>query len=394
MSLTRATPADAARAAKAASHYLATLAEEGRNAALSSIHDELVAAKDQILAANASDMEAARKAAAEGHLSSSLVSRLDLSKPGKFDDMLRGILDVKNLPDPIGRVDLRTKLDDGLILERVSCPIGVLLVIFEARPEVIANIASLAVKSGNAAILKGGSESEKSFVAISNAISRALERTQPRVPKEAIQLVLTRDAVACLLDQDQHIDLVIPRGSNKLVRHIKNSTRIPVLGHADGLCCIYVEDSADPEMACAVLVDAKLSYPAACNSVETLLVQESALPTLWPRLARTLLGKKVELRCDAATKAALPRPTSFLRMLPSNLSRTLRTPTSQPNSSRPSSPSRPSPTPAPQSTTSTHTRPTTRTQSSRLTRPSPSASCLRLTAQASTGTRARAWRTA
>lgn len=303
MSLTSASAVDAARAAKAASHCLATLSEEGRNAALQEIHDELKAAKDEILAANAEDMENARKAASDGKLSASIVSRLDLSKPGKFNEMLKGILDVKNLPDPIGKVDLRTKLDDGLILERISCPIGVLLVIFEARPEVIANIASLAIKSGNAAILKGGSESEKSFITISKIISKALERTH--VPNSAIQLVMSRDAIAQLLDQDQYIDLVIPRGSNSLVRYIKNNTRIPVLGHADGLCAIYVEESADEEMAANIVVDAKTSYPAACNAVETLLIKETALNSVWPAVAASLLDKKVELRCDALTKAAL-----------------------------------------------------------------------------------------
>ncbi|KAJ2896417.1 hypothetical protein MKZ38_005572 [Zalerion maritima] len=303
MSLSNSNPAAAAESAKAASHFLATLNEEGRNAALQEIHDELKASKDEILAANAEDMEKARKAASDGSLSSSLVSRLDLSKPGKYDEMLKGILDVKNLKDPIGKIDLRTKLDDGLILERISCPIGVLLVIFEARPEVIANIASLAVKSGNAAILKGGNESEKSFVAISKVISNALERTH--VPNGAIQLVLTRDAIAQLLDQDQYIDLVIPRGSNSLVRYIKSSTRIPVLGHADGLCAIYVEGSADPEMASSVVVDAKTSYPAACNATETLLVQDAALSSVWPSIASALLAKGVELRCDAATKEAI-----------------------------------------------------------------------------------------
>ncbi|KAK9769531.1 putative Glutamate-5-semialdehyde dehydrogenase [Seiridium cardinale] len=303
MSLTNASPADAARAAKSASHILATLPASARNEALAAIHSGLTAARDEILAANARDLELARKAASSGELSQSLVARLDLNKKGKWEDMLKGILDVRGLEDPVGKVTLRTKLDDGLELERVTCPIGVLLIIFEARPEVIANIASLAVKSGNAAILKGGKESTESFIAISKVISEALEKTQ--VPNGAVQLVTTRDVIPQLLDLENYIDLVIPRGGNELVRYIKSSTKIPVLGHADGLCSIFLEQSADPKLAAGVIVDSKTSYPAACNSLETLLVQESALETLLPVAAEALIAKNVTLHCDAKSKAAL-----------------------------------------------------------------------------------------
>lgn len=148
----------------------------------------------------------------------------------------------------------------------------------------------------------GGKESTESFVAISQVISAALEKSQ--VPNGAIQLVTTRDAIASLLAQDRSIDLVIPRGSNELVRYIKESTKIPVLGHADGLCSIYLTATADPVKAAVAVVDAKTSYPAACNSVETLLVQQSALDTTFPPVAAALAAKGVELRCDAATKAA------------------------------------------------------------------------------------------
>ncbi|KAG9238116.1 Aldehyde/histidinol dehydrogenase [Amylocarpus encephaloides] len=303
MSLTNATPADAAKAAKLASHTLATLPTLARNDALTAIHSALGQSKDEILAANARDLELAKKAAENGELSLSIVSRLDLGKKGKWEDMLKGILDVRELEDPVGKVTLRTKLDDGLNLERVSSPIGVLLIIFEARPEVIANIASLAIKSGNAAILKGGKESTESFVAISKVISSALEKSQ--VPNTAIQLVTTRDVIPQLLDLDQYIDLVIPRGSNELVRYIKSSTKIPVLGHADGLCSIYLEHTVSPDLAVRVVVDSKTSYPAACNSVETLLVEEAALETILPPIAEALLVKGVSLRCDSASKAAL-----------------------------------------------------------------------------------------
>jgi glutamate-5-semialdehyde dehydrogenase len=250
-------------------------------------------------------MTSAHQASANGELSQSVLKRLDLSRPGKYEDMLKGILDVRDLPDPIGMVDLRTRLDEGLELERVSCPIGVLLIIFEARPEVIANISALAIKSGNAAILKGGKESSHSFEAIARVISQALAGTE--VPSEAIQLVKTRDVIDDLLALDKYIDLVIPRGGNELVRYVKDHTKIPVLGHADGLCSVYLHKDAAQITATAVkvVVDSKCDYPAACNAAETLLVHEAVLTSVLPAVAAALLKKGVSLRCDAKSKAAL-----------------------------------------------------------------------------------------
>lgn len=203
----------------------------------------------------------------------------------------------------VGRVDLRTELDDGLVLQRQTCPIGVLLIIFEARPEVIANIASLAIKSANAAILKGGKESTESFKVISTIISQALASTD--VPNDSIQLVTTRDAVDPLLELSQYIDLVIPRGSNDLVRHCQRKAHMPVLGHADGLCSLYIHSDADRAMATNVVVDSKTDYPAACNAVETLLVHEDVLATILPPVAEALISKGVTLRCDPKSRAAL-----------------------------------------------------------------------------------------
>lgn len=303
MSLVNATPRQAARAARSGSRELAILSTKARNDALTAIHDALSNAKNDILAANASDMEQALHAVSNGELSQSIVKRLDLSKKGKYDDMLRGILDVRELEDPIGKIDWRTLLDDGLVLERKSCPIGVLLIIFEARPEVIANIASLAIKSGNSAILKGGKESTESFKAIAGVISKALGTTE--IPKACLQLVTSRSDIDSLLQLEQDIDLIIPRGSNDLVRYIKSHTQIPVLGHADGLCTIYLRADCPQDMAVKVILDAKLSYPAACNAVETLLVDEDALTSLLPAVARALLQKGVLLKCDNASKQAL-----------------------------------------------------------------------------------------
>ena len=303
MSLTESTPEAAARAASYSARNLAILSLDARNDALTAVYHALKADKQAILDANARDMRQAKQASADGKLSGSVLKRLDLSRPGKFDDMLQGILDVRKLSDPVGKIDLKTKLDDGLELTRVSCPIGVLLIIFEARPEVIANIAALAIKSGNAAILKGGKESTESFQTISSIISAALENTQ--VPNAAIQLVKTRDVIDQLLSQDKYIDLVIPRGGNELVRYVKEHTKIPVLGHADGLCSVYIHSDADKDIAVKVVVDSKCDYPAACNSAETLLVHEDALSTVLPAVAQALIDRGVTLKCDEQSKTAL-----------------------------------------------------------------------------------------
>ncbi|MCJ1309412.1 hypothetical protein MMC25_003071 [Agyrium rufum] len=305
MSLTNSSAIETAQAASKSARGLAILPARDRNDALTAIHEALSGQKEAILKANAHDVKLASKGAEDGELSQSVLKRLDLSRKGKWEDMLQGILDVRDLEDPIGNCTLKTKLDDGLILERITCPIGVLLIIFEARPEVIANIASLAIKSGNAAILKGGKESTESFKAISTTIAQALDGT--KVPNSAIQLLTTRDAVSSLLELDRYIDLVIPRGSNELVRYIENNTRIPVLGHADGLCNMYIHNDADVDMAVKVLLDAKLGYPAACNAVETLIVHEEILASVLPAVASALLEQGVSLRCDAQSKAALEK---------------------------------------------------------------------------------------
>ncbi|KAF8423385.1 Aldehyde/histidinol dehydrogenase [Tirmania nivea] len=293
------TPIEIAQTASLASHVLKAVSGADRDAALTAIHAALEANKEAILAANLKDMSAAY----EGKLSQSLVKRLDLSKSGKWEDMLSGILQVKSLPDPVGNTTLATKLDNGLDLYRVTSPIGVLLVIFEARPEVIANIASLALKSGNAVILKGGKESVHSFATIARVVREALGST--KIPPGAVQLVESREEVNSLLDQDQYIDLVIPRGGNELVRYIKEHTRIPVMGHADGICAVYVAEDADEQKAVTVVLDAKTDYPAACNAVETLLINSATLTTVFPKIAKALIDAGVSLRCDEISLAAL-----------------------------------------------------------------------------------------
>ena len=303
------TPTEVAQTASLASHVLKAVAGSERNDALTAIHTHLKANRDAILEANKKDMDAARTQVNAGKLSTSLLNRLDLSKPGKWEDMLDGILQVSALPDPVGNITLATRLDTGLDLYRVTSPIGVLLVIFEARPEVIANIAALALKSGNAVILKGGKESSHSFAAIAAVVSKALATTP--IPSGAVQLVESREEVNALLAQDKYIDLVIPRGGNELVRYIKDHTKIPVMGHADGLCAIYLHGDADIEKSIRVIVDSKTDYPSACNAVETLLVNGSTLTTLWPQIAKALIDKKVQLLCDPRSLAAL-ESTSIL----------------------------------------------------------------------------------
>lgn len=258
-----------AKDANKAFSLLKTLSNEQRSSALQKIHDALQKNKTQILESNKIDMDNAVK----GNLSPSLIKRLDLSNSGKFDTMLQGILDVANLEDPMGKCSMARKIDEGLNLYRVSAPIGVLLIIFESRPEVIANITALAIKSGNAAILKGGKESYQTFKVMSDIVNTTLDK-ETDVPGPAIQLIQSREEVSGLLSQDKYIDLVIPRGSNELVRNIKSNTKIPVLGHADGICSIYIDKEADLDKATRVLVDSKTNYPAGCNAVEKLLIHE------------------------------------------------------------------------------------------------------------------------
>lgn len=279
-----------ARNAHLASTVLKTLSDKQRSDALHSIRDALLHSKDSILAANRKDMQNA----VDNNLSSSLINRLDLSTNGKFDAMCDGIIDVAKLEDPLNKVTLATQLDDGLDLYRLTCPVGVLLIIFESRPEVIANISALAIKSGNAAILKGGKESLNTFQAMSSVINDVLQN-KTDVPDNSIQLISTRGEVADLLKQDSYIDLVIPRGSNALVKNIKENTKIPVLGHADGICSIYLDKDLDVSKACKIVVDSKTNYPAGCNAVETLLIDKHLDKSLETQILKSLLDAKVTL---------------------------------------------------------------------------------------------------
>lgn len=261
-----------AKDAKEASLKIADLSTELKNTALLKIADEIELNKDEIFEANKTDLEAAKSLVESGELTKSTFNRLKLDE-NKMRDMIQGIRDIAKLEDPVNKKLLVRELDSDLTLYKVSCPIGVLGIIFEARPDVIAQISSLAIKSANAVILKGGKESINTNKKILSVINSALEKIK-EFPKNVIQQVFTRDDVAEMLKCDKYINLIIPRGGNKLVKFIKENTKIPVLGHADGICHIFVDESADIDMAIKVVTDAKTQYPSACNAVETLLIHE------------------------------------------------------------------------------------------------------------------------
>lgn len=260
-----------ARDARVAARTLASLPTAARVVALSRIADALVAQQDALLAANAVDVAAAEAMVAAGELSAAAAARLVLT-PKKLAALADGIRQIAAMPEPLGRRLRATELADGLELEQVTSPLGVLLVIFESRPDALPQIAALALRSGNAVLLKGGREARASNAALHRVLTEALA---PEVPAAVVGLLEAREDVDALLGLDDVIDLVIPRGSNALVRSIQARTRIPVLGHADGVCHVYVDSTVDLAMAKRVVRDAKCDYPSACNAMETLLVHRS-----------------------------------------------------------------------------------------------------------------------
>lgn len=261
-----------AKKSKKASKELLNLSAEVKNKALLRMAQDIDSNRDKIFEANKRDLKAAEVLLKNGELNQSTYNRLKLDE-NKMRDMVQGIVDIYELEEPIGKVLLQRSLDTGLILTKKSCPIGVLGVIFEARPDVISQISALAIKSSNAVILKGGKESKNTNVAIMEVIQSALSAIEG-FPENVLTQVFTREDVAEMLKQDKYIDLIIPRGGNKLVQFVKENTKIPVLGHADGICHIFVDELADFGKAKNIIIDAKTQYPSACNSVETLLIHE------------------------------------------------------------------------------------------------------------------------
>ncbi len=286
-----------ASAARAAQRTLGAASAEQRTHALNRLADFLLERRGAIVRANAEDLA---EAEATG-LSGVLLKRLGLTE-SKLDALVDGVRQIAAMDDPLGRELRATELDDGLVLRQVSSPLGVLLIIFESRPDAVIQIGSLTVRSGNAVLMKGGKEAKASNRVLVECLRDALE--DAGLDANAVCGIEGRQAVSDLLALDQHIDLVIPRGSNALVQSIQSSTRIPVLGHADGICHTYLAEHADLEKAVRVTVDGKCDYPSACNATETLLVDRGFLPRL-AEVGRALRERGVELRADRESKAVL-----------------------------------------------------------------------------------------
>ena len=283
-----------ARQTRTAAGKLAVLSTAARNSALEAVAQALEAATPEIIAANEADL----KAAESNNIAPALYARLKLGQ-SKLQAAIAGVRDVAKLPDPVGVNQIHRELDEGLILQRVTCPLGVLGIIFEARPEALIQITSLAIKSGNGVILKGGKEAIDSCQTLTKIICQALEATD--VDPAAVQLLTTREEIKQLLELDRYVDLIIPRGSNSFVSYVQDNTRIPVLGHADGICHLYLDKAADLEKAIKITVDAKTHYPAACNAIETLLIHRDIAEEFLPQIATALKSTGVELRGDEAT---------------------------------------------------------------------------------------------
>jgi len=289
-----------AQKAKTASYKLASLNEEIKNQALLKVAEFIKNNFSLILEENKKDLEEAQKLLTEGSLSKALYDRLKLDEE-KLYTIIKGIEDVAKLEDPINKKLWAMELDKELELYRVSCPIGVIGVIFESRPDVVPQIASLAIKSANAVILKGGIEafnSNKIFVKIIDDALKAI----PDFPPNTINLIKTREDVKEMLKMDKYIDLIIPRGSNSLVKYIQENTKIPVLGHTEGICHIFADEFADLSKAIKICVDSKIQYPAACNAVETILVHKNIAEKLLPELVSKLQKNEVAVKGDELTQ--------------------------------------------------------------------------------------------
>jgi glutamate-5-semialdehyde dehydrogenase len=291
---------ESVQATRSAARSLAKLDAHTKNTALEAIASALEEYADEILAANQRDVQAAEAA----QLAKPLIGRLKLDR-AKLASMVEGVRDVAKLSDPVGVRQIYRELDEGLVLERLSCPLGVVGIIFEARPDAVTQISALAIKSGNGIILKGGSEAICSSEAIVGVIHKALAKVGTISP-DVVQLLTTRDEINAILRMEKEIDLIIPRGSNQLVRYIQNNTRIPVLGHADGICHVYIHQDANIENAIAIAVDSKVQYPSACNAMETLLVHKNIAGSFIPRAVEALQARSVEIRGCNRTLALSP----------------------------------------------------------------------------------------
>ena len=288
-----------AKLSRQAAWVLAATDANARSAALLAMADALEKHKAAIFAANEQDVEDAKRNA----LAAPLLGRLRFGEE-KLRQVTEGLHALAKLPDPIGQTTLCREITPGLKLYRVTCPIGVIGVIFESRPDALVQIASLALKSGNAVLLKGGREALRTNRALCDALREAAEASG--LPADFAQLMESREDVAAMLKEDALIDLIIPRGSNTFVRYIMDNSRIPVLGHADGICHVYVDKAADLPMAVKIAVDSKAQNVAVCNAMETLLVHADVAENYLPPLAEAMREAGVHLKGDAQTRAIIP----------------------------------------------------------------------------------------
>jgi glutamate-5-semialdehyde dehydrogenase len=287
-----------AAAAKSASIQLAGVETRAKNKALAEIVGALKQRSDEIISANKHDLSAAEK----NNLAAPLLKRLKFDQ-GKIAEVCAGIESLIKLDDPVGKTLTATELAVGLELYKVSCPIGVIGIVFESRPDALVQISTLCLKSGNAVLLKGGSEAAKTNRILAEITAQASE--EAGLPKGWIHLLETRQDVAEMLALDEYIDLIIPRGSNEFVRYIMDNTSIPVLGHAEGICHVYVDGDADLDMAVNIVVDSKCQYVAVCNAAETLLVDDAIAKKFLPRIKAALEQKGVALRGCEKTRSII-----------------------------------------------------------------------------------------
>jgi glutamate-5-semialdehyde dehydrogenase len=292
------------RRARKAAHVLATLSGERRSEALLAAANAIEARAEEILGANEKDCAAAQQSVERGELSRAMFARLRTTERG-IAEMAARVRDVARLPDPLHRRLSTMELDDDLVLHKETCPLGVVGVVFESRPDVVPQISSLALKSGNAVCLKGGAEAAESNAILVSIWHDALSAF-PDIPVDSVVLIHTRDDVAQILTLHEEIDLIVPRGSEQFVRYVMENSRIPVLGHGEGICHVYVHGDADLQKAIDVAYDSKVQYPAVCNAMETLLVHEEIAPVFLPRMIAEFDKAGVEVRgCSRTQELAL-----------------------------------------------------------------------------------------
>ncbi|WP_053984933.1 glutamate-5-semialdehyde dehydrogenase [Niameybacter massiliensis] len=289
---------ESASKAREASIMLQAIDGDAKRKALVAVQEALKANKEAIFAANQKDIEVSEAQ----NIAMPVLKRLRFDE-GKLQDVLDGIESLVHMEEPVGKVQMQTELDEGLILTRISCPIGVIGVIFESRPDALVQISSLCLKSGNSVLLKGGSEAKETNKILFEIIKKASE--EAGMPQGWITLMETREEVSEILKMHNYIDLLIPRGSNEFVQYIMKNSDIPVMGHADGICHSYVDKAADLELAVKVVTDSKTQYVSVCNALETLLVHEAVASEFLPRLKASLEDKGATIKACEKTRAII-----------------------------------------------------------------------------------------